>query len=52
MVHTRVSDKYIHLALMYMTDNILPGIPIKHLVNQDGEPPTPHKLATGIKTSV
>ena len=37
---------------MYTTDNIFPVIPIKHLVNQDGEPNTPHKLATGTKPSV
>ena len=37
---------------MYMTDHILPVIPITHLVNQDGEPTTPKKLATGTKPSV
>ena len=52
MVHEQVSDKYIHLKLMYMTDNILPVIPIEHSVNQDREPTTPHKLETGTKTSV
>ena len=30
---------------MYTIDHILPVIPIKHLVNQDGETTTPHKLA-------
>ena len=52
MVHVRVSDKYIHFALMYMTDHIFPVLPIKNLVNQDGETTTPHKLATGTKISV
>ena len=52
MVHARVSDKFIHLALMYTTDHIFTVIPIKHLLNQDGEPIIPHKLATGTKTSV
>ena len=52
MLHARVSDKYINFALMYMTDHILPVLPIKHLVNQDGEPTTPQKLSTGTKTSV
>ena len=52
MVHTRVSDKYIHFSLMYTTDNIFPDLPIKHLVNQDSEQTTPHKLATGTKPSV
>ena len=31
---------------MYTTDHIFTVLPIKHLVNQDGEPTTPHKLAT------
>ena len=52
MVNAQVSDKYIHFALMYTTDNISPILPIKHLVNQDGEPTTPHKLETGTKFSL
>ena len=52
MVHTRVSDEYIHLALMYKTDHILSVIPIKNSVNQDGKPTTPNKMATGTKPSV
>ena len=52
MVHTRVSDKYISFSLIYTTGNIFPVLPIKHLVNQDGEPTTPHKMETGIKPSV
>ena len=52
MVHTWVSDKCKHFALMYTTDQTLPVLPIKHLVNQDGEPTTPHKLETGTKPSV
>ena len=44
MVNARVSGKYIHFSLMYTTDYIFPVLPIKHLVNQDGEPTTPHKL--------
>ena len=35
-----------------MTNHIFPVLPIKHLVNQDGEPTTPHKLETGNKRSV
>ena len=35
-----------------MTDHIFPFIPIKHLVNQYGEPTTPHKLETGTKPSL
>ena len=52
MLNTRVSDKYIHFALMYTTDNMFPVIPIKHLVNKDGEPTRLHKLATGTKPLV
>ena len=52
MVHARVSDEYIHLELMYTTDQILPVLPIKKLVNKDGEPTRPNKLETGMITSV
>ena len=52
MVHTGVSDKYIKFSLMYTTDDILPVLPIKYLVNQDSEPTTPHKLATTTKPLV
>ena len=52
MVHVRVSEEYIHFALMYTTDHIFPVLPIKDLINEDGDPTTPHKLATGTKPSV
>ena len=52
MVHARVSEVYIHFALMYTTDNIFPVLPIKDLINKYGDPTTPHKLATGTKPSV
>ena len=52
MVHAWVSDKYIHFSFICITDDIIPGLPIKYLVNQDGEPTTPQKLETGTKTSV
>ena len=52
MVHTRFFDEYIHFELMYTTHQIFPVLTIKHLVNQDGEPTTPHKLATDTKTLV
>ena len=52
MVHAWVSDKYIHFALLYMTDHIFPVLIIKNLVNQNSEPTTPQKLATDIKISV
>ena len=37
---------------MYKTDHIFPNLPIKHLVNQDGEPTTPHKQETETKPSL
>ena len=52
MVTAWVSDEYIHFSLIYTTGRILPVLPIKHLVNQDGEPTTRHKMATVTKTSV
>ena len=52
MVHARVPEIYVHFALMYMTDHIFPVLPIKDLINEDGDPTTPQKLATGTKPSV
>ena len=52
MVHARVPELYVHFALMYTTDHIFPVLPIKDLINKDSDPTTPHKLATGAKTSV
>ena len=52
MVHARIYGEYIHFKLMYTADHIFTVLPIKHLVNQDGEPTTPHKLETSTKTSV
>ena len=52
MVHARVSEAYIHFALMYTTDHIFPVLPIKDLINRYGNPTTPFKLATGTKPSV
>ena len=37
---------------MYTTDHIFLVLPIKDLINDDGNPKTPHKLATGTKPSV
>ena len=52
MVHTRVPEVYVHFAFMYTTDHIFPVLPIKDLINEDGNPTMPHKLATGTKPSV
>ena len=51
MVHARVLDEYIHFEFIYTTDYIFLVITIKHLVNQYGEPNTPHKLENGKKPS-
>ena len=52
MVHAIVPEVYVHFALMYTTDHIFPVITTKDLLNEDGHPTTPHKLATGTKPSV
>ena len=36
---------------MYTTNHIFPVLSIKDLINEDGDPTTPHKLATGKKPS-
>ena len=50
--HGRVLEVYVHFALMYTTDHIFLVLPIKDIINKDGDPTTPHKLATGTKPSV
>ena len=52
MVHARVPEVYVHFELMYTTDHIFSVPPIKYIINKDGNPTTPHKLATGTKPSV
>ena len=52
MVHARVPEVYVHFSLMYTTYHIFPVLPIKDLINEDGDPTTPHKLAIGTKPSV
>ena len=52
MVHARVSEAYIHIALMYTTNHVYPVLQIKYMINKDGDPTTPHKLETGTKPSV
>ena len=47
MVHARVSEVYVYFALIYTTYHIFPVLPIKDLIIKDGDPTTPHKLATG-----
>ena len=52
MVHSTVPEAYVNFALMYTIDHIFPVLPIKNLINKDRDLTTPHKLATGTKTSV
>ena len=52
MVHARVPEVYVHFSFMYTTDHIFPVLPIKDLINEDGDPKMPYKLATGTKPSV
>ena len=52
MVHARVPEVYVHFALMYTTYHIYPVLPIKDLINKDGDPTTPHKLETDTRPSV
>ena len=44
MVYTRVSEAYIHFALMYTADHIFLFLPIKYLINEDGDTTTHIKL--------
>ena len=52
MVHARVPEVYVHFALMYTTDHIFPVLTIKDIICKDGDPTTPHTLATVTKPSV
>ena len=52
MVNARVSEAYIHFAFMYTTDHIFPFLPIKYLINEEGDPTTPFKLAMYTKPSI
>ena len=52
MVHARVPEAYVHFTLMYTTYHIFPVLPIKDIINKDGDATMPHKLATGTKPSV
>ena len=52
MVHARVLEVYIHFDLMYTKYHILPVLPIKYLINEDGCMTPSFKLATGTEPSV
>ena len=42
MVHDRVPEVYVHFTLIYTTDHIFPILPIKDIINEDGDPTMPH----------
>ena len=52
MVHARFWEACVNFALISTTDQIFPVLPIKYMINKDGEPITPFKLATGTKPSL
>ena len=52
MVHAIVSEVYVNFSLIDTTDHIFPVLPIKDLINEDGDTKNPHKLATGTKPPV
>ena len=52
MVHARVPEAFIHFALMYIIDHILPVLPIKDLITKECDPTTPYKLETVTKPTV
>ena len=52
MVHARFSEAYINFSLIYTKYNIFLVLPIKYLINKDGDPTTPFKLTTVTKPSV
>ena len=52
MLHLQFLEADINLALMYMAYNIFSVIPIKDVINEDDDPTTPFKLATGTKPSI
>ena len=52
IVHAIFFEAYIHFALMYTRYHIFPVLPIKDVINKDGELTIPFKLATSTKPSV
>ena len=52
MIHVRVLVAYIHFELMYMTDHNFLVLIIKDLINKNGDPTMPFKLATGTRPLV
>ena len=49
ILHARFLEVYIHFALIYTTDNLFPVLPIKDVINKDGDLTTLFKSEKGIK---
>ena len=52
IVHARFLEACIHFGLMYTTDHIFPGLPIKDRINEYENPTTTFKLTTDTKHSL
>ena len=52
MVHARFSETYIHFKFMYTPYHTFPVLPIKDLINKDGNPTMTFKLVIGTNSSV
>ena len=52
MLHAGVSEAYIHFTLIYTADHICTVLPIKDMINEDGNPTTTFKLTAGKKPPV
>ena len=52
MAHARALEAYILFELMYTIDHIFTVLPIKYMINRDGELNIPFKLVMSTKPSV
>ena len=49
MVHAGVLEACVNISLLYTADHILLLLPIKGLINKEGNPTKPFKITTGTK---
>ena len=52
MVRAIFLEAYIHFVIMYTADHVFTVLPIKDVINKDGDQSTSFKLATGMKPSI
>ena len=52
MVRAVFLEAYIHFVIMYTADHVFTVLPIKDVINKDGDQSTSSKLATGMKPSI